>query len=84
MNLRPYIRGALWAGGLLMAVLFVAGILWLVLLTVGDEAGSQGAKGVTLVAAGCLVLDVLVLIVLLAVTEITRAERDRADQSPPT
>ena len=50
MKLQPYLRGSLWAGGLLIVILLVAGALWLALAAAGDAAGSQGAKGVMLVA----------------------------------
>jgi hypothetical protein len=72
MKLQTYLRACLWAGGLLIVVLLVAGTLWLTLAAAGDQAGSQGAKGVFLVGLVCLVLDLIVLIVMLAVAEITR------------
>ncbi len=73
LDLRPYIRGALWAGGLLMIGLVVSGSLWLILTSMSDHAGSEGAKGVALVSIVGLVLDVLCLVVLLALTELGRA-----------
>jgi hypothetical protein len=45
MDLRPYIRGTLWAGGLLVIALVVSGVLGLILDAVGDQPGSQGTKG---------------------------------------
>ncbi len=72
MDLRPYIRGTLWAGGLLLIALVVSGVLRLILDAVGDQPGSQGTKGVALVAIVGLVLDVLTLNVLLALCELTR------------
>jgi len=72
MDLRAYIRGTLWAGGLLLVALVASGSLWLILREVGDQGGSQGAKGVALVAIVGLVLDVLTLVVLLALAELTR------------
>lgn len=72
MKLQPYLRGSLWAGGFLIVILLVAGALWLALAAAGDVAGSQGAKGVTLVALVCLALDQVVLLVLLALAELTR------------
>jgi hypothetical protein len=87
MDLRPYIRGTLWAGGLLLVALVVAGALWLVLGFAGDQSGSQGAKGVTLVAIVGLVLDVLTLTVLLALAELKRSspgsDRQNAPAQPP-
>jgi hypothetical protein len=44
MDLRPYIRGTLWTGGLLAIGLAVSGALWLILGAAGDLGGSQGAK----------------------------------------
>jgi hypothetical protein len=73
MDLRAYIRGTLWALGLLVIALVVSGALWLILGSLGDHGGSEGAKGVALVAIVGLVLDVLSLIVLLALTELSRA-----------
>lgn len=75
MNVRPYLRGSLWAGALLLVVLLVAALLWFSLAALGDQPGSQGAKGVTLVAAVCLVLDLIGMVVLLAVAELSRPER---------
>jgi hypothetical protein len=72
MDLRPYIRGTLWAGGLLAIALAVSAALWPILRALGDQGGSQGAKGVALVAIVGLVLDVLTLNVLLALAELTR------------
>ncbi len=79
MDLRPYIRGTLWAGGLLLIGLAIAGSLWLVLGVAGDATGSQASKGVALVALVAFVLDVLTLIVLLALAELTRD-----NTAPPT
>jgi len=79
MNLRPYLRGSLWAGGLLIVVLLVSGVLWLTLAVAGDQTGSQGAKGVALVAIVCLVLDLVTVVVLLALAEIARPERPAID-----
>jgi uncharacterized membrane protein len=82
MDLRPYIRGTLWAGGLLLIALAVSGALWVILGAAGDQSGSQGAKGVALVAVVGLVLDVLTLIVLLALAELTRTSAGY-HQTPP-
>jgi hypothetical protein len=82
MHLRPYLRGCLWAGGLLIVVFLIAGTLWLALSRAGDQAGSQGAKGVALVAIVCLVLDLAALVVLLALAEITRPDGRPTDRPP--
>jgi hypothetical protein len=82
MDLRPYIRGTLWAGGLLLIALAVSGVLWLILGAAGDQNGSQGAKGVALVAVVGLVLDVLTLNLLLALAELTRTSAGH-EQGPP-
>jgi hypothetical protein len=76
MKLQPYLRGSLWAGGFLIVILLVGGALWLALAAAGDVAGSQGAKGVTLVALVCLALDQVVLVVLLALVELNRPPSD--------
>jgi|ERR1700722_10923957 len=73
MSLKHYLRTGLWVGGFLVVVTIVAGLLWLLLAEAGDQAGSQGAKGVALVAAVCLVLDLTTLVVLLALAEINRS-----------
>jgi hypothetical protein len=83
MNLRPYIRGTLWAGGLLVLALAIAGTLWLVLGAAGDQGGSQGAKGVAFFAVVGLMLDVLTLIVLLALTELSRQSVRPHEENPP-
>jgi hypothetical protein len=83
MDPRPYIRGTLWTGGLLLIALAVAGALWLILGAVGDQGGSQGAKGVALVAIVGLVLDVLTLNVLLALAELTRPGAGPHRPDPP-
>jgi hypothetical protein len=72
MDLKHYLRTGLWVGGFLVVVTLVAGLLWLLLAEAGDLAGSQGAKGVALVAAVCLVLDLMTLVVVLALAEINR------------
>jgi hypothetical protein len=82
MDLRTYIRGTLWVGGLLLIALAVAGFLWAILRVAGDQGGSQGAKGIALVAIVGLILDVLALNVLLAVAELTRPSAPRYDSTP--
>jgi len=84
MDLRPYIRGTLWAGGLLLIAMAVSGSLWVILAAAADQNGSQGAKGVALVAVVGLVLDVLTLIVLLALAELTRTSAGHNQGSPAT
>jgi hypothetical protein len=81
MNVRPYLRGALWGAGILAIVFLVAGALWVTLLAMGDQGGSQGAKGVALVAFLCLVLDLIAMVVLLALAEISRPNESAA--KPP-
>jgi hypothetical protein len=73
MQLQRYLRTGLWAGGFLVVVTLVACLLWLTLAEAGDSAGGQGAKGVALVAAVCLVLDLVTIVVLLALAEMNRA-----------
>ena len=80
MDLRPYIRGTLWTGGLLAIGLTVSGALWLIFGAAGDLGGSQGAKGVAFVALVGLALDVLTLNVLLALAELTRPDAGRPSQ----
>jgi hypothetical protein len=82
MNMRPLLRATLLMGGLLIVILIVACALWLALSAVGDQAGSQGAKGVALVAATCLMLDIILLVLFLALAEITRPN-DASDGHEP-
>jgi hypothetical protein len=82
MNMRPLLRATLLMGGLLIVILIVACVLWLALSAVGDQAGSQGAKGVALVAATCLMLDIILLVVFLALAEITRP-KDASESHEP-
>lgn len=85
MDLRRYLRGALWTAALLVVVLLVAGILWVMLATAGDQSGSQAAKGIALVASVCLLLDFATLTVFLALAEITRPPRgERPTDRGPT
>jgi hypothetical protein len=83
LDLRPYIRRTLWAGGLLALGLAVSAALWLILGAAGDVSGSQGAKGVAFVALVGLTLDVLSLIVLLALAELTRPAADAQTAAQP-
>jgi len=76
MTLRRLLRAGLWGGGILFLSVLVAGALWLVLAQAGDQAGSQGAKGVALVAIVGLVMDFVFLVVLLTLAEITRDDAD--------
>ena len=86
MNVRPMLRGALWTAVLLFVILLITCAVWLALAEAGDHAGSQGAKGIALVASVCLSLDVMAIVVLLALAEIGRPERpeiDRPDRDAP-
>ena len=81
MDLRPYIRGTLWTGALLIVALAISGSLSLILGSAGDHGGSDGARGVALVAIIGLILDVLTLLVLLALTALSHHPDDRHGSS---
>jgi hypothetical protein len=81
MDLRPQIRATLWAGGLLLSADVVSGVLWLILLSAGDQAGSQAIKAIALLATVGFALAALVLLVLLALTELTRSNASAQDES---
>jgi hypothetical protein len=83
LDLKRYLRTGLWAGGFLVVATLVACLLWVVLAEAGDQAGSQGAKGVALVGAVCLVLDLITLVVLLALGEINRMPTNEPPKVPP-
>jgi len=84
MKFRRFLRAGLWAGGVLFVAMLVACALWLVLAQAGDQAGSQGAKGVALVAIVGLVMDFVFLVVLLTLAEITRDDADgQPTKGPP-
>lgn len=76
MKFQNLLRLGLWTGSFLIVVALVGGVLWLLLAAAGDQGGSQGAKGVTLVACACLGLVLVALVVLLALAEINRPNAD--------
>lgn len=77
MKYRPYIVKSLWAAGLLLIVLVAAGGVWGLLAVVGDESGAAGAKAIALVTLACSILNFIVLVVLLALTQLTSNSDDR-------
>lgn len=83
MHLKHYLRTGLWAGGFLVVATLIACLLSLVLAEAGDQAGSQGAKGVALVAGVCLVLDLITLVALLALAEIDRTPTKNPPEVQP-
>ena len=74
MKLRTCIVKSLWAGAVLLFVLFVSSALWWGLAALGDDPGAQGAKGVTLVALICWVVNFVALVVMLALAAINSAQ----------
>jgi len=75
MNTKKYrflVEKSFWVCCGLFAVLVVASALWGTLKMLGDEAGAQGAKGVTLVALVCWGLNFLFLVSVLALAEMSR------------
>jgi hypothetical protein len=67
----------------LLIVLAVAGTLSVMLAALGDDAGAQACRGTGLVAAVCFVLDLVALVVLLALAQIssTQPPESESDES---
>ncbi|MBS0203683.1 MAG: hypothetical protein JSS49_12330 [Planctomycetes bacterium] len=72
--MRIWIARTLWIGGAALAISLLAGLLSLVLMTLGDQSGAEAVRGVTLVTLAVFILDFTGLVVLLAVCELQRRE----------
>ena len=64
----------LWTGLILTAVLLVAGILWGLLQSAGDRAGSDGVRGLLLTVAVLWGLNFIALVVLSALAQLAAPE----------
>jgi hypothetical protein len=62
-------------------VAVVAGLLSLVLGSLGDTSGAEAVRGVTLVMTTVFVLAIVALVVLLAINELRRSDPPREDKS---
>jgi len=69
---RPYLLRSLWTGAVLVVLFLVVLFVWLALSSLGDSAGAEAAKAITLALAICLGFDLLAIIVLLALAELER------------
>ncbi|MEX0704518.1 MAG: hypothetical protein WD069_20620 [Planctomycetales bacterium] len=61
---------ALWIGGALLAVLLLAGGLWLALFALGDVGGAAILRGLAVLVFAVWCLDFVALVVLLAVARL--------------
>jgi hypothetical protein len=75
VKLHVWIARALWSGAVSLGVGLLAGMLSLILRSVGDVPGSMAVRGVMLVCVLAFVLSLVSLVVLMAVNELNRAER---------
>jgi hypothetical protein len=83
MDSRPAIRSTLWSCAAAAGVSTVAAAMWVVLGTLGDEAGSQASRGIMLVSLVCLAIGLATLVVLLALAELGRSPGDSSDRAVP-
>ena len=88
-TLRAWIVRCLGVGAALLVPLAVAGVLWGALAALGDSGGARVAKGITLGAFLCWGVDLVALVVLLALAQMTqpdgpsRASPAEENESPP-
>ena len=73
--MHSWIARTLWSGAAALGIGIIAGMLSLILRTVGDASGALAVSGVLLVAATVFILSMVLLIVLLAVNELSRASQ---------
>jgi len=79
VNLHPWIARVLWSGAAALGVGFIAGMLALILRSVGDASGAMAVRGVMLVSVAVFTLSLVSLVVLLAVNELTRSNQPPQD-----
>ena len=79
MNLHSWIARALWSGAVALGLGFIAGMLALILRSVGDASGAMAVRGVMLVSVAVFTLSLVSLVVLLAVIELTRSNQPPQD-----
>ena len=80
VKIHRYITVSLWVGAGLLVVLAVAGTLWVMLAALGDDAGAQACLGTGLVVAVCFVLDLVTLVVLLAIAQLSSKEQPESER----
>jgi len=66
----------LWSGAASLGIGLVAGLLSLVLMSVGDGLGAAAVRGVLLVAISVSGLAIVAIVVLLAVNELQKPNDD--------
>lgn len=71
---RHWIRRSLWTGVALTIVTVVAGLLWAILSTARDVAGSAGAKGVFLTSLVLWGINFVALVVFTALCQIVESD----------
>lgn len=79
MNLHSWIARVLWSGAVALGIGFIAGMLALILRSVGDASGAMAVRGVMLVSVAVFTLSLVSLVVLLAVIELTRSNQPPQD-----
>ncbi len=79
MNLHSWIARALWSGAVALGIGLIAGMLALILRSVGDKSGAMAVRGVMLVSVAVFTLSLVSLVVLLAVNELTRSNQPPQD-----
>ena len=73
MDIAAAVRRAFRLGCVAAGVLAASIVCWGWLLANGDQPGAEGARGVVCVTAVLLGLDLAVLVVVLALAELSRA-----------
>ena len=81
MKLRCWIARSLWCGAGSLGIGLIAGLLALVLSSAGDRTGAAAVRGVMLVALAVFVLAFVVLVVMLAITELLRSREESSRDS---
>ena len=66
----------MWSGAASLGIGLVAGLLSLVLMSVGDGLGAAAVRGVLLVAISVSGLAIVAIVVLLAVNELQKPNDD--------
>ena len=76
MKLRKAIAATLWAGAVLLIVAIVSAGLWLLFRGLGGTALASGMLSVAVVSAVCWVLNFVVLVVCLALAQLSTTNHD--------
>ena len=76
MKLRKAIAGTLFSGAILLIVAIVSAGLWLLFRGLGDSALANGMLSVAVVSSACWVLNFVVLVVCLALAQLSETKSD--------